>query len=203
VTIDIASIDAWLVGGRDKPKILQDGVDVTLPETMGFGVALKGSLNREDVSVRYRRASEVCSPPVLKDMVDAHVESLRRGRIFCEGITDIGTVDALVLDGAKSEEEAQAGLFHAGCVGVVKSTNLATTSRTVTDVTGLFRLGFVGLDVVCPHPIEDGGIGRSGDRVSEHTLLGRMVKLLILARFPFRPVSSTGEISSCEFAGRW
>jgi hypothetical protein len=171
VTIDIASIDAWLVGGRDKPKILQDGVDVTLPETMGFGVALKGSLNREDVSVRYRGASEMCISPALKDMVDPHVESLRRRRSFCEVITDIGTVDALVLEGAKSEEEAQAGLFHAGCitdigtldalvlegakseeeaqaglfhagcVGAVKSTKLATTSRTVSDATGLFRFG--------------------------------------------------------------
>mgnify|MGYP002809507245 CR=1 FL=1 len=122
----------------------------------------------------------MCSPPVLKDMVDPHVESLRRGRIFCEGITDIGTVDALVREGAKSEEEAQAGLFHAGGVGVVKSTNLATTSRTVTDATGLFGLGFVGLDVVRPHPIEDGGIRRSGDRVSEHTLLSKLVVLLIL-----------------------
>jgi hypothetical protein len=89
------------------------------------------------VSIRYRGASEVCSPPMLKDTVDPHVESLRRGRSFCEGITDIGTVDALVLEGAKSEEEAQAGLFHAGGVGAVKSTNLATTSRTVTDATGL------------------------------------------------------------------
>jgi hypothetical protein len=53
---------------------------------------------------------------MLKDTVDPHVESLRRGRSFCEGITDIGTVDALVLEGA---------------------TNLATTSRTVTDATGL------------------------------------------------------------------
>jgi hypothetical protein len=45
VAIDIASIDAWLVGGRDKPKILQDGVNMTFLETRGFGVALKGSLN--------------------------------------------------------------------------------------------------------------------------------------------------------------
>jgi hypothetical protein len=167
---------------------------MTLPEMRGFGVALKGSLNREDVSIRYRGASEVCSPPVLKDMVDPHVESLRTGWSFCEGITDIGTVDALVLESAKSEEEAQAGLFHAGGVGVVKSTNFAT---------GLFRLGFVGLDIVCPQPIEDGGIGRSGDRVSEHTLLIKLVKLLTLARFPFQSVSSTGESSSCEVAGRW
>jgi hypothetical protein len=189
--------------GAEKEPILQDGVDVTLLETRGFGVALKDSLNREDMSIRYRGASKVCSPPVLKDMVDPHAESLRRGNSFCEGITDIGTVDALVLEGAKSEEEAQAGLFHAGGVGVVKSTDLATTSKTVTDATDLFRLGFVGLDVVCPHPIEDGGIGKSGDRVSEHTLLSKLVKLLILARFPFRPASSTGESSSSEFAGRW
>ena len=53
---------------------------------------------------------------VVQDMVDPHVESLRRGRSFCEGVTDIGTVDALVLEGTKSEEEAQAGLFHAGGV---------------------------------------------------------------------------------------
>jgi hypothetical protein len=79
VTIDIASIDAWLVGDRDKAKILQYGVDVTLPETRGFSVALKGSSNKEDVSIRCRGASEVCSPPVLKDMVDPHVESLRGG----------------------------------------------------------------------------------------------------------------------------
>jgi hypothetical protein len=46
-------------------------------------------------------------------MVDPHVESLRRGRNFCEGITDIGTVDALLLEGAKREDKAQAGLFHA------------------------------------------------------------------------------------------
>jgi hypothetical protein len=79
---------------------------------------------------------------------------------------------------------------------VVKSTNLATTSRTVTDATAFLHLSFLGLDVVCPHPIEDGGSGRSGDRVSEHTLLSKLVKLLILARFPFRPVSNTGESSS-------
>ncbi len=54
MTIDIASIDAWLVGDRDKAKILQDGVDVTLPETRGFGVALKGSSKKEDVFIRCR-----------------------------------------------------------------------------------------------------------------------------------------------------
>jgi hypothetical protein len=71
MTIDIASIDAGLAGGRYKPKV-EDGVDVTLLETRGFGVALEGSSNREDVSVWYRGASKVCSPPVLKDVVDPH-----------------------------------------------------------------------------------------------------------------------------------
>jgi hypothetical protein len=78
MTVSIASIDAGFVGGRDEPKVLQDGVDVTLPETRGFGVTLVGSSNREDVSVWYRGVSEVCSPPVLKDMVDPREEGLRR-----------------------------------------------------------------------------------------------------------------------------
>jgi hypothetical protein len=50
VTIDIASIDVGLVGDGDRPEVLQNGVDVTLPETRGFGVPLEGA-NREDVYV--------------------------------------------------------------------------------------------------------------------------------------------------------
>jgi nickel-dependent lactate racemase len=38
VTIDNASIDAVLVGGRDKTQVLQDGCNVTFSETRGFGM---------------------------------------------------------------------------------------------------------------------------------------------------------------------
>jgi hypothetical protein len=61
----------------------------------------------------------VCSPPVLKDAVNLHVEGLSRWRSFREGITNVSTVDALVLQSAKSEEKAQAGLLIARGVGVV------------------------------------------------------------------------------------
>jgi hypothetical protein len=73
-------------------------------------------------------------------MVDPRVEGMRRGEGeegFCEGVANIGTVDALVLYGAKSEEKAQVRLFHTGGIGVIKSTNLATTSGTVTGVEGV------------------------------------------------------------------
>jgi hypothetical protein len=141
----------------------------------------------------------VCSPPVLKDTVDLHVEDRSRWRGFREGVTNVSTVDALVFHSAKSEEKAQAGLLDARGVGVVQSTDLATASGTVTDATGLFGFGFVGLDVVSPHPIEDKGVGRSRDRVGKHTLLSELVELFVLACFPFRPVGGTSEGSSRKF----
>jgi hypothetical protein len=76
---------------------------------------------------------------------------------------------------------------------------LVTANGTVTDATDLFGFGFVGLDVVSPHPIEDRGIGRSGDRVSKHSLLSELVELFVLACFPFRPVNGTSEGSSRKF----
>jgi hypothetical protein len=136
---------------------------------------------------------------VLEDTVDPHIECLRRWRGLCEGISNVGTVDAFIFEGAMSKEKAQTGLLHTGGVGVVKSTYVATTSEVVADTMGLFRLGSIGLDVVSPHPIENGGIGRSRDRVIEHTLFSELVELLVLARFPFRPVSGTNESSSRKF----
>jgi hypothetical protein len=50
---------------------------------------------------------------VLKDAVNPHVECLRGWRNFCEGVTNVGVIDALVLQSAKSEGRAQAGLFRA------------------------------------------------------------------------------------------
>jgi hypothetical protein len=141
----------------------------------------------------------VCIPPVLEDAVDPHVECLRRWRGFRKGVTNISTVDTLVLLGAKSKEKAQTGLFHTRGVGVIQSTYLATSSGTVADATSLFGLGFVSLDVVFPHPIEDGGVGGRGDRVSKHTLLGVLVELFVFACFPFRPVISSSEGSSRKF----
>jgi hypothetical protein len=90
-------------------------------------------------------------------------------------------------------------MFHTGGVGVVKSTDLTTTSRAVADAVGLFCVGSVGVDVVNPHPIESGINGRSRDRVIEHTLLSDLVELLVLARFPFQPVSGTSESTSRKF----
>jgi hypothetical protein len=84
--------------------------------------------------------------------------------------------------------------FHTGGVGVINSTYLAPTSGTVADATDL-----VSLDVGSPHLIEDGGIGRSTDRVSKHTLLSELVEFLVLARYLFLPVGSSIEGSSRKF----
>jgi hypothetical protein len=54
---------------------------------------------------------------------------------FREGVTDIGAVDALVFQSAKSEEHAQAGLFRTRGVDVIQCTYLATTSGAVTEAT--------------------------------------------------------------------
>jgi C4-dicarboxylate transporter len=62
---------------------------------------------------------------------------------FREGVTNVGAVDTLVLQSAKSEKKAQAGLFRTRGVGVIQRMLLATTSGIITDATGLFGLDSV------------------------------------------------------------
>jgi hypothetical protein len=88
------------------------------------------------VTIR-NRISTLGDPPIFESLVWADVETLRRGRSLSESVRYVRAEDEEVLDSRSGIEDPRSGLVQTVGMYVVKNTNLATASRTVTRATCL------------------------------------------------------------------
>ena len=82
--------------------IFKNLVDMLLPKSGRFGMALHGTKDRDNMALWNWWVTAVIRPPFMKGAVRADEETLFRGRCLSKGITNVGAMNNVVLDGANS-----------------------------------------------------------------------------------------------------
>jgi len=113
------AIDGFVMSsmGEIEFRAEEDGVDLVLPETAGFWVALEGMVNWEDERA-IEGDAEALLVPFSIGIINGDVGRNTRRRRVSIGILSIAAIEAIAEGRAKSKEKALNGLFDAGGISL-------------------------------------------------------------------------------------
>ena len=91
--VNSTRIKARFMNRRDKTDVPKYLVNELLPKAGRFWVALNGSKDGDDISIRDRRASFMINPPVMECAIRAEKTALFGRWCFTKSVGDIGAID--------------------------------------------------------------------------------------------------------------